>query len=227
MNTSLKVARYSLMLPNNRLVLPWILPFAFTVGAVTAGRQPGHNAAPYLFSFFAYFAAQGMQSIGRSLPFSLALGASRRSFYSGTALLGMALALVSGLVLAVLQAIERATDGWGLSMVFFRVPYLLGGPWYATWLTSAVVLFALFVYGMWYGIVYSRWALLGAAAFTAAQVLVVAAVSVLVVSEHWHLWSAAGRSFADLTALALTGVIAALAVLLLAGGHATIRRVTV
>jgi predicted lysophospholipase L1 biosynthesis ABC-type transport system permease subunit len=92
-----------------------------------------------------------MQTIGRSLPFGLTLGASRRSFYSGTALLGMALALVSGLVLTALQAIERATDGWGLSMHFFRVPYLLNGPWYATWLTSAVGLFALFVYGMWHG----------------------------------------------------------------------------
>src|SRR6185437_13754926 len=84
-----------------------------------------------------------------------------RSFYSGTALLGMALALVSGLALTALQAIERATDGWGLSMHFFRVPYLLNGPWYATWLTSAVVLFALFVYGMWHGIVYSRGGPLG------------------------------------------------------------------
>jgi hypothetical protein len=227
MNTSLKVARYSLMLPNTRLVLPWILPFAFAVGAITAGRQPGHNAAVYLFSFFAYFAAQGMQSIGRSLPFSLTLGASRRSFYSGTALLGLALALVSGLVLAALQAIERVTHGWGLHMIFFRVPYLLGGAWYSTWLTSAVVLFALFVYGMWYGIVYSRWALVGAAAFTAAQALAIAVVSVLVAFEHRHLWSAASGSFAGLTALGLTGVIAVLALILLAGGHSTVRRVTV
>jgi hypothetical protein len=228
MNTTWrKVARYNLMLPTNRLVLPWILPFAFAVGAATAGRAPGHNAAAYLFSFFIYFVTQGMQSIGRSLPFSLALGASRRSFYAGTGLLGLALALVSGLVLAVLQAVERATDGWGMSMIFFRVPYLLGGPWYATWLTSAVVLFALFVYGMWYGIVYSRWGVPGAAAFTAAQALAVAAVSVLVTFEHWHLWSAAGGSFAGLTALGLTGVIAVLAVILLAGGHTTIRRVTV
>ena len=227
MNTWVKVALFNLVRPANYLLLPWILPFAFTVGAVTAGRRPPHDAGGYLLSFFVFFAVQGWQTIGRSLPFGLALGISRRSFYSGTALLGMALALVSGLVLAALQAIERATDGWGLSMVFFRVPYLLGGPWYSTWLTSAVVLFALLVYGMWYGIVYSRWALAGAAAFTAAQALAVAAVSVLVSFEHWHLWSAAGGSFAGLTALGLTGVIAVLAVILLAGGHTTVRRVTV
>ncbi len=227
MSTWIKVARYNLVMPANYLMLPWILPFSFAVGAATAGRGPGHDAAGYLSSFFIYFAVLGMQTIGRSLPFALTLGSSRRSFYCGTALLGMALAMASGLVLTALQAIERATGGWGLSMRFFQVPYLLNGPWYATWLTSAVGLFALFVYGMWYGIIYSRWGLLGTLASIAVQALVVVAGVVLVTFEHWHLWAAADESFAGLTALGLTGVIAALAVLLMAGGHATIRRATV
>jgi hypothetical protein len=75
--------------------------------------------------------------------------------------------------------------------------------------------------------VYSRWGPLGTVAFIAAQALVVVAVVVVVTSEHWHVRSAAGGSFAGLTALGLTGVIAALAVLLLVGGRATIRRATV
>ncbi len=227
MKTRFKVARYQLVQPTYYLLLPWILPFSFAVGAVTAGRRPPHDAGQYLLSFFIYFAILGSQAIARSLPFGLALGASRRSFYSGTALLGMAVALVSGLVLTVLQAIERATGGWGLSLHFFRVPYLLDGPWYATWLTSAVVLFAMFVYGMWYGIMNSRWGLLGTLAFIAVQALVVVAGVIVVTFEHWHVRSAAGGSSASLTALGLTGIIAALAVLLLAGGHAAIRRATV
>jgi hypothetical protein len=227
MNTWVKVARYNLVMPANYLVLPWILPFSFAVGAVTAGRGRGHDAAGYLLTFFIYFAVQGTQTIGRSLPFGLTLGASRRSFYFGTALLGMALALVSGLVLTALQAIERATGGWGLSMHFFRVPYLLNGPWYATWLTSAVGLFALFVYGMWHGIVYQRWGLLGTLAFVAVQALVVVAGVLVVTFEHWHVWSTVGGSSAGLTALGLTAVGAGLTVLLLAGGQATIRRATV
>ncbi len=227
MNTWVKVARYHLVRPANYLMLPWILPIAFALGAVTAGRSPGHDAAGYLISFFIYFGVQGMQTIGRSLPFGLTLGASRRSFYSGTALFGMAAAIASGLVLTALQAIERATGGWGLAMRFFRVPYLLSGPWYATWLTSAVVLFALFVYGMWHGIVYSRWGSLGTLAFIVMQALLVVAGAVVVTSEHWHVRPAAAGSSAGLTALGLTGLVAALTVLLLAGGRATIRRITV
>jgi hypothetical protein len=87
------------------------------------------------------------------------------------------MSLVSGLVIAGLQAIERATGGWGLSITFFRVPYLLNGPWYATWLTSFVGLSALSVYGMWYGIVYCRRGTLGALAFIVVQVPAVLAYS--------------------------------------------------
>ena len=225
MNTWVKVARYHLVRPANYLALPLLLACSFALCAVTFGRS--HEGPGYLLSIFIYSAILGMQTIGRSLPFGLMLGASRRSFYSGTALLGMALALVSGLVLTALQAIERATGGWGLSMHLFRVPYLLNGPWYATWLTSFVGLSALFIYGMWLGIVNYRWGLLGTLAFIAVQVLVVVAGGVVAGREHWHVFPTAGGSSAGLTALGLTGVVAALAVLLLVGGHATIRRATV
>jgi hypothetical protein len=110
-------------------------------------------------------------------------------------------------------------------MHFFRVPYILDGPWYLTWLTSFVGLALLFVWGMWVGIVYRRWNLLGSMTFVTAQVtLVVAAVLILVWADAW---SAVGHFFTGLTAAGLTGVLAALAALLLAGGQATIRRASV
>jgi hypothetical protein len=56
---------------------------------------------------------------------------------------------------------------------------------------------------------------------------VVVAGAVVVRFEHWGVRSAASGSSAGLTALGLTAVVAALAVLVLAGGHATIRRATV
>ena len=139
------------------------------------------------------------------------------------------MSLVSGLVLAGLQAIERATGGWGLSLTFFRVPYILNGPWYATWLTSFVGLSALFVYGMWYGIVNRRWGMLGLIAFIAVQALVALAVTFAYSRAGvgpLRLRPAAGYP-ATLSALDLTGVIAALTVVCLVGGQATIRRVTV
>ena len=110
-------------------------------------------------------------------------------------------------------------------MHFFQVSYILAGPWYLTWLTSFVALALLFVWGMWFGIVYRRWNLLGSVTFIAAQVTVLLAALLIVAGAD--AWSGVGHFFIGLTAAGLTGVLAVLAALLLAGGHATIRRATV
>ena len=96
MNTWVKVARYNLVRPANYLVLPWILPFCFAVGAVTAGRRPPHEASGYLVTFFLYFALQGAQTVGQSLPFGLMLGASRCRRSSGPPAAGGCLFTSSG-----------------------------------------------------------------------------------------------------------------------------------
>jgi hypothetical protein len=242
MSTLVKVARYHLVQPYQYLVVPWgILAFSLAVSMAVFGMIPvGHHAVltanglasvpdnrytGALSSLFIFFAVLGVQSIGRSLPFGLALGVSRRSYYAGTALLAVALACADGLALTVLQAIERATDGWGVHMGFFRVAYLLDGPWYLTWLTSFVGLTLLFVYGMWFGIVYRRWGLVGTVAFIAAQVTIV--LTVLLAVALVVTWASVSHFFTSLTAAGLTGLLAVLAVALLAGGHATIRRATV
>jgi hypothetical protein len=227
MNTMIKVARYHLATPVMFPGVPWAaLAFTFAVNVARGGGTWRDG----LTVIFLYFFIMGVQRVGsRWLPFGLALGATRRSFYAGTALLGVSMSLVSGLVIAGLQAIERATGGWGLSITFFRVPYLLNGPWYATWLTSFVGLSLLFVYGMWYGIVNRRWGTLGLLAFIAVQVLVALAVTFAYSRAGvgpLRLRPAGGYP-ATLSALDLTGVIAALTVVCLAGGQATIRRATV
>jgi hypothetical protein len=218
-NAMINVVRYHLVQPVLFVTLPLVmLAFLFAVNAARGGDKWRDGLAV----IFLYFFIMGVQRVGgRWLPFGLALGASRRSFYAGTAMLGVSMSFVYGLVIAGLQAIERATGGWGLSITFFRVPYLLNGPWYATWLTSFVGLSALFVYGMWYGIVNRRWGMLGLLAFVAVQVPAGIAVAFA------RTWSGVGGPHPSLSALGLTGVIAALTVVILAGGHTTIRRVTV
>jgi hypothetical protein len=217
MNAMIKVARCHLVAqPALFLGLPFaILAVTFAANAIRGGDIWRDGVG----SIFIFFFFMGVQRIGRWLPFGLALGATRRSFYAGTALLGVSISLVYGLVMAVLQAIERATGGWGLSITFFRVPHLLNGPWYSTWLTSFVLLSVLFVYGMWFGIVNLRWGPLGLLAFLIVQGLAGLAIT--------YSWSGLGGHTASLSALNLTGVMAALTVVFLAGGHATIRRATV
>jgi hypothetical protein len=230
MSTYVNVARYHLIHRLNYLILPWaILAFVFGVDAVIIALTPAGNGSLHyvggLASIFILAFVLGAQTVARSLPFGLALGLSRRTYFLGTALLAVAFAAVVGVVTTLGQAIERATGGWGINMGFFRVPYILDGPWYLTWLTSFVALTVIYVYGMWYGLVYRRWNLLGLVAFMAAQttVLVIGALA-----ATWsHAWHHIGHFFTALSAAGLTGLLAALAVLLFAGGLSTMRRLAV
>ena len=228
-NTLVKVARFHLVDRTSYTALPWaVLAFVFAVWLVLAASAAGHHAqipTAALAAIYLFFLIVGMLSIFRSLPFALALGVGRRSFYAGTALLAVSLAAVYGLALAVLQVIERASGGWGVGLHFFRVAYILAGPWYLTWLTSFVLLTLMFIYGMWFGLVYRRWNLLGLLAVIAALVIVLGAGGVI--TSHAHAWPAIGRFFTALSAAGLTGLLAALTAVLLAGGYATMRRVTV
>ncbi len=224
-----KVARFHLADRLSYTAVPWgVLAFVFGVWVALAASASGYNTqipTGALGAIYLFFLIAGILSISRSLPFAFALGVSRRSYYAGTVLLAVALAAADGLALAVLQVIEQATSGWGVRLHFFRVAYILPGPWYLTWLTSFVVLTLMYIYGMWYGLVYRRWNLLGVLAFGATQVTIV--VAGVVAATQAHAWAEIGRFFTTLTAAGLTGLLAALAVVLLAGGYTTMRRVTV
>jgi hypothetical protein len=230
MSTWIKVARYQLTDRDIFVVQPWlVLALDFLITAVVVAEWPGrHGHAAYagaLSAIYVVLIVTGALGIARQLPFALALGVSRRSFYAGTALLAVALAAVYGLGLTVLQLIERGTGGWGLKLHFFRVPYFLAGPWYLSWLTSFTGLTLMLAWGMWFGIVYRRWNLAGLLTFIAVQVLAV--TGVLLIIGGGHDWSGVDRFFTTLTIGGLTGLLAALTVALLAGGYATVRRVTI
>jgi len=227
--TLVSVARYLLIDRFTYTALPWaVVTFSFLVNLVIFAAVPigsGNRDTGGLSSIYLVLCVIAALGMGRGLPFGLTLGLSRRAYYAGTALLAVTLAAVYGLALTMLQLIERASNGWGVGMHFFRVPYILAGPWYLTWLTSFVGLIALFVYGMWYGIVYRRWSLIGILTFLATQVIVGLIVSLLITGAHG--WTGVGHFFTTLTAAGLTGLLAVFAAALLAGGFATIRRAAV
>jgi len=229
MTTLYNVARYHLVDRITYVALPWgIMTLSFLVNLVIAAQVAPDVNSHYtggLLSIYVFLLICGAISMTRSLPFALMLGVSRRSYYLGTALLVVALGGVYGFALAVLQVIERASDGWGVDMHFFRIPGILDGPWYVTWLTSFVLLVLFFLYGMWYGLVYRRWSLPGLVAFIAAQILVVLAVVVAI--SMTDSWPAFADFFSSGTASVLTAVLAVISLAMGVGGFATLRKVTI
>lgn len=229
MNTSVKVARYLSASPMV-LALPWmILTLVFAINVLIVAGIPSPPGTQHyvgaLSAVYVLVVIYGAMMTYRNLPAALALGVSRHSLYTGTALFFVVQAAVSAVALTVLQLIERATGGWGIAMHFFRVPYLFDGPWYLTLLTSFVGLTLMGVWGIWFGLVYHRWNLIGLLGFSAGQVFIVALI--IVIAARVNAWTSIAHFFTTLTIAGLTGVLAALAVVLLAGGYTTVRRVTV
>jgi hypothetical protein len=229
MRPIVNVARLHVLQPVIYLGFPWaITAFSLAVNLVIFGAGAAGSAHRYTGAAsitFIFFLLMGVTSLGRTLPFGMSLGASRRTYYLGTALLAVTLAALEGLALTILQAIERGSGGWGIALHFFRVPYILDGPWYLTWLTSFTGLALLFGYGMWLGLVQRRWGLLGSLIFLAAQVTVAVAVVLLITWADG--WPATGHFFSTLSAAGLTGLLAVLTAALFGGGYLSIRRVTI
>lgn len=229
MSTAVKVARY--VIPwTLYLAGPWlILAITFLINLLIAAGIPHQHGAPYqtgaVASVYILMLTYSAIVFHQNVPAGLALGVSRRSLYAGMSILMFAVAAVTAAGLTVLQAVERATGGWGVSMHYFRVAYLFSGPWYITWLTSFVGLSLMGVWGIWFSLVYRRWNLFGMLGFIAAQAVVIAVA--IVIAFRVNAWHSIAHFFDTLTIEGLTGLLAALAVVLLAGGFATMRHVTV
>lgn len=229
MRTWVNVVRLHFVDPLPYSAGPWlILTFCYCVALTVFAAipvAPGDRNSGMMFAIYAGFFVIGLLSMLRSLPFALSLGVSRRSYLVGTTLVAVLLAVADGLLLTVLKAIESGTGGWGVGMNFFRVPYILDGPWYLTWLTSFILLTVVFLYGIWLGLAARRWGVLS------MWILIVFQLSVAVtwaLATTWlHGWTDVSHFFTSLTPTGLTGLLAALAVILFGGGLTTIRRVAV
>lgn len=224
------VVRYLLLDRVTYFVLPWTLAAgSFILDTVILQLTPAGDSHQRwvggLSAVFVMMFAVGAQSSTRALPYALTLGVSRHSYLLGAAALAAGLGVSFGLVVAIGQSLERATGGWGIRMAYFRVPFLMDGSWYLTWLTAAIVLVVMFLYGLWYGLIFRRAGLVGTVAFGGAQFGVLAAAAV--VTTWVHSWHSVGRFFGGLTATGVTGVLAVAVAALLAGTFGTIRRLTV
>ena len=231
MTSMVKVARLHLVDRFGDTWLVWgVLALAFVINlaiyAVIPLTQPEGNFTGALASIYLFMIIIGVQAATRFLPFALTLGVSRRTYYLGTVLLIVALCALNAAILTALWALEGATtDGWGLQLHFFRVPWILDGPWYQVLVTNGVLLALVFLIGLWTGLIYRRFGLIGTLAFFGLWTVLGVGAVLLVTWRQW--WPAVGSFLSDLDVLAVSGMLALTAAAVAGGGYLTIRRITV
>jgi len=230
MSKLVTVARLHLVDRFSYTWLVWgILAFVFLINlaifAVIPLTQPAGNFTYALVAIYIFMAVIGVQAATRFLPFAFTLGVSRRSYFLGTIALVLALTLVYSLLLTGLWALEGVTNGWGLQLHFFRVRWVLDGPWYQVLLTNFVLLTLVPLFGLWCGLIYRRFGLVGTVVFFA--VLTVIPVGAAMIVTWRQDWPAVGDFLTDLNMLAASSLLAIVAAVIAVGGYGTIRRLTV
>ena len=187
--------------------------------------QPSGNYTGALVTIYIFMAIIGVQAATKFLPFAFTLGVSRRTYFLGTVGLVIGLCVMYSGILTLLWWIEGLTNGWGLQLHFFRVPWILDGPWYQIWFTNFALLALVFLLGLWLGLIYRRFGLTGSVAAYAILSLIVVAAALLITWRQ--AWPAFGRFVADLNILSASWLVVLVGVLVAAGGYLTIRRITV
>lgn len=171
-----------------------------------------------LISLMVMFVVYGTQVFS----YAVGLGFSRRAYLSGTALVGVAVAVSHGLAVWVLGIIERATDGWWTGTYFFR-PLIVPDNEILAILTYAALLASFSMVGLFFGAVYRRWRTLGTYVVILTMTLMVGLVIVWISTSGG--WPAVGRWLVQTPRVVLTaGIPAAFGVAALGASFLILRR---
>jgi hypothetical protein len=229
MNRVLAAARLHLIHPLLALGVPWmVVALSFVINWLIWNfadlqHQVDGGFTGGVLSLYITVAIVFVQAVTQVLPFAMGLSLSRRTFYLGTALMGVAQALGYGIALAVLTAIEGATDGWGVGLRFWAPAGLDVDKFALQVVVSGAPMLAFIACGAGIGVVNKRWGNAGTWGLIVGALAVFGGLAVLITALGT--WVQVGTWFADRSVVTLAVTLpAALAIVLAALSWAGLRR---
>jgi hypothetical protein len=151
-----------------------LLAFGTIVGQLDQDPITGAVASLY-FTTLAF----GAVAVAQQFPFALGMSVTRREFTAALGLFVAAQTLIYSVLLVLLQAIEDATNGWGLRLRFFGLGLLDDYSPPVQFVMYAVPLLFMALFGTTFGAVYVRWHTNGVLAATAALIALLGATAAL------------------------------------------------
>ncbi|WP_416903051.1 ABC transporter permease [Micromonospora echinospora] len=129
MTRVLDVARLHTVAWVSQIAWPWgIMASSLAINILLFASideaAPGKTSTGGLSSIYVVAAIGAAVSISQMFPFALGMSVTRRTFYLATTLVTVVQAVVYGAVLYLLNLVEGATNGFGIQLHFFRVPYV-------------------------------------------------------------------------------------------------------
>ncbi|SHF56460.1 hypothetical protein [Geodermatophilus nigrescens] len=230
MNRVLASARLHAMNPLLTVGIPWgVVSLSFVINLAVwsltdAGTQPGGGITGGVASLYITVLVVFIQSVTQVMPFAMGMSLSRRTFYLGTALAALVAALVYGVAVALLVAIEDATGGWGIRLNFWAPGQMDVDNVALQVLVSGAPMLAAAFLGVAIGVVMKRWGQYGIWGLVIGAMVVFGGLAVLVSWRGW--WGDVGTWLVDQSTLTLAVAIpVALAAVAAALSFAGLRRV--
>ncbi|MGY1594044.1 hypothetical protein ACI79D_18860 [Geodermatophilus sp. SYSU D00708] len=230
MTRVLSAARLHLVHPLVVFGVPWmvgtisfVINWAVWALADVAEHDP-NNFTGGVTALYITVCVVFVQALTQMLPFAMGVSLSRRTYWLGTALVGVVSALGYGIALAVLDEIGQATGGWGVGLNFWVPTPLLADSFVLQVLYSGGPMLALVFLGIGIGVVYKLWGPNGLWLLVLLSVVVIGGLAVLTtgLSAWGDVW--AWLTARDAITLAF-GIPAAIAAVVAAASFAGIRRV--
>jgi hypothetical protein len=231
MNRVLAAARLQLVHPMVSLGAPWAVgALSFIINwavwrIVDIRSLEGENgftggvSALYITVLVVF-----VQAVTQLMPFAMGISLSRRSYFLGTCLVGVGMALGFGVVLALLDVVESATGGWGVGLQFWTPPPLDVEGFSSQVAVSGAPMLALIAAGVGMGVVSKRWGPNGVWGLIIGGLAVLGGAAVLI--TWMGAWLDLSRWLTDQSLMTLAvGLPLTLAALLGALAFAGIRRV--
>jgi len=111
----------------NWIYIPWIiLLFSFAVnvfiGVLTGGEEQINSGG--LSSIFIYIFVCSLIVQGQTFSFALGLNVRRTDYFAGTSMMGLLVSAASAIVLSFFSLLEKWSDGWGVNLHFFTIPFM-------------------------------------------------------------------------------------------------------
>jgi len=144
------------------------------------GSQSNPGIVYGLAGFLGYL---GVAAVATTFPFALTLGATRRAFVAGTLIWNAITAAYVAVILAVLNAIEIATDHWFVGFYIFDIYVLGGGDTLRLLLIVFLGVLATLTVGGVFAAAWVRFGALGPQLVAGGVVLALAIVAIILVPE--------------------------------------------
>ncbi|RWR13511.1 hypothetical protein QNH23_18085 [Siminovitchia fortis] len=177
-------------------------------------------------SIFVYAFVMGILVVVQSFPFAIGMSVTRKDYFFGTVLMGLAACFILGALIRIFTSIENRTSGWGNRFHFFYFPYLNDGTSFFQQLIMYVILFSfLFFLGFLIASFARRFGVKGMMILSLA-VLLIGSVIVLLFHQ-FHVWPDIFKWFSNQTAVGLSYRLIPVVLFSMAASYLLLRKVSV